>query len=103
MEDQNKDIKESLVEEKENWTSVDLYYRGFHIKKSISANASASSLKTMIDDYISQGFEPSWNMDTSKQHLPQVQEDLGVCDKCGAKNLRSLKGKVYCSAKCWLK
>jgi len=29
-------------------------------------------------------------------------EDLGTCLKCGAKNLRSLKGKVYCSARCWL-
>jgi hypothetical protein len=30
------------------------------------------------------------------------EEDLGKCSKCGAKNIRSLKGKVYCSAKCWL-
>lgn len=30
------------------------------------------------------------------------EEDLGKCVKCGANNLRSQKGKVYCSAKCWL-
>ena len=29
-------------------------------------------------------------------------EDLGVCPKCGAPNLRSMKGKIYCSKKCWL-
>ena len=29
--------------------------------------------------------------------------DLGKCPKCGADNRKSLKGKVYCSAKCWLK
>jgi hypothetical protein len=31
------------------------------------------------------------------------EEDLGVCKDCGAKNLRSQKGKVYCGNKCWLK
>lgn len=30
------------------------------------------------------------------------KEDLGKCPKCGAPNKRSLKGKVYCSNKCWL-
>lgn len=34
---------------------------------------------------------------------PQVpQGDLGVCQKCGAPNKLSQKGKVYCSNKCWL-
>ena len=32
-----------------------------------------------------------------------AEEDLGKCKNCGAPNRRSLKGKVYCSAKCWLK
>jgi hypothetical protein len=31
------------------------------------------------------------------------EEDLGVCPKCGAPNAKSMKGKIYCSAKCWLK
>lgn len=30
------------------------------------------------------------------------EESLGNCKKCGAPNKRSMKGKVYCSAKCWL-
>ena len=30
------------------------------------------------------------------------KEDLGKCPKCGAPNLRSMKGKIYCSKKCWL-
>lgn len=29
-------------------------------------------------------------------------EDLGKCPKCGADNKKSLKGKIYCGAKCWL-
>ncbi len=32
----------------------------------------------------------------------EVEEDLGKCVKCGAPNKRSMKGKIYCSAKCWL-
>lgn len=77
MKDQDlKDIEELVtetvkpeMEEKENWTSIDAYYRGFHIKKSISTRVSASALKTMIDDLVSQGFEPSWNSETSKAHI----------------------------------
>ena len=30
------------------------------------------------------------------------EEDLGKCPKCSAPNLRSMKGKIYCSKKCWL-
>ena len=30
------------------------------------------------------------------------KEDLGKCNKCGAPNRKSMKGKVYCSDKCWL-
>ena len=30
------------------------------------------------------------------------EEDLGKCVKCGAANAKSMKGKIYCSAKCWL-
>jgi hypothetical protein len=32
-----------------------------------------------------------------------VQEGLGVCDKCGAPNKLSRLGKKYCSALCWKK
>jgi hypothetical protein len=79
MEDQElKDLKEvaselSPVEQKENWTSIDLYYKGFHIKKSISANTSKETLIKMIDEYAEKGFEPSWNSATSKEHLSPAQ------------------------------
>jgi hypothetical protein len=43
------------------------------------------------------GTKQQLNMETY-----DTKEDLGVCGKCGAKNLRSLKGKIYCSARCWL-
>ena len=36
-------------------------------------------------------------------HQASPGSDLGVCSKCGAANKMSMKGKVYCSAKCWLK
>lgn len=33
----------------------------------------------------------------------KVIEELGNCDQCHAPKVRSKAGKVYCSAKCWLK
>jgi uncharacterized Zn finger protein (UPF0148 family) len=31
-------------------------------------------------------------------------EELGVCSKCGSKNVRNPKtGKIFCADKCWLK
>jgi len=29
-------------------------------------------------------------------------QELGNCKDCGAPNKLSMKGKVYCSAKCWI-
>ena len=92
-----------MIPETNAWTSVDLYYKGFHVKKSIPANISPAFVIEKIEEYIKLGFEPSWNMDTNKSVQTGIVEDLGVCSKCGAKNLKSKNGNVYCSAKCWLK
>ena len=90
----------------QNWTSIDLYYKGVHVKKSISKSMKPSELITAIDAYLAVGFLPSWNPETNKASVQPTQTvltELGVCDKCGAKNALSKQGKIYCSAKCWLK
>ena len=85
MEDN--DIKEVLTETP--WTSIDLYYKGFHIKKSVPANFSADRIIEIIDEYIEKGYEPSWNQETNKGHDPiakatQGQGKLYACKTCGA-------------------
>ena len=57
------------MDENTPWTSIDVYYKGFHVKKSLPDNKSALSIKSTIEDLINEGFEPSWNADTSKTHL----------------------------------
>lgn len=51
--------------------------------------------KRLVENY---GTKQQLNMNTY-----DPKEDLGKCAKCGADNLRSKKGNVYCSAKCWMK
>lgn len=45
---------------------------------------------------------PDAKINAIKASVAPVQQELGVCPKCGAPNARSLKGKIYCSKKCWL-
>ena len=106
-----KELKESTAElevsmEETNWTSIDLYYKGFHIKKSFPKNMKLDLLVKSIEKAISAGFTPSWNEDTNKlmngTKVSTPKEDLGNCDKCGAPNQKSMKGNIYCSKKCWL-
>jgi hypothetical protein len=75
MKDPNEDIKEVTAndedfgyEKEPSWTSVDLYYKGFHVKKSMPHNISAESIIASIEDHIKAGFTPSWNADTNKQN-----------------------------------
>ena len=58
-----------MNDENTNWTSIDLYYKGFHVKKSLSENVKVEELIKAIEVYIKAGFEPSWNSATSKEHL----------------------------------
>jgi len=113
----NDDIKEVTANDDDfgyqtepSWTSVDLYYKGVHVKKSVPSNIKIDLLKQTIDSYLEAGFKPSWNEDTNKavqQIIPaqtvQSATGLGVCPKCRASMAKSSKGNVYCSAKCWLK
>ena len=119
MTDQDtKEIKESLegktpwVEKKEVTsmneapasTTIKAYYQGFSVlftKRNMEGKISPLNTRVFIDDIIKKGYKPSWNTETNKQN--GESEDLGNCDKCGAPNKRSMKGKVYCSKTCWLK
>jgi len=95
-----------------NWTSIDLYYKGFHVKKSWPEDKGANALIEFIDTAIEKGFEPSWNKETSKEQAKASDpimtvtegqgDDLGKCPKCGAPNKLSKAGKPYCSKTCWL-
>ncbi len=93
-----------FIDENTPWTSIDLYYKGFHTKKSFPGDYSIEKIKEYIEKAITEGFEPSWNSETSSEHLdetgkwPQVKE---VCqhpeDKCEVKisNSEKNKGKRY--------
>jgi hypothetical protein len=48
------------------WTSIDMYYRGFHCKKSVPDTFTPVELKAEIDKYADQGFLPSWNQTTNE-------------------------------------
>jgi len=67
------------------------------------------NMQMLIDEAISKGWQPTWDKGTnvppvaSSSPTVPVTQNLGVCPKCGAPNKLSLKGKVYCSNKCWLK
>lgn len=51
-----------------SWTSIDMYYKGFHVKKSMPNNIKPEELIKGIEGYIKAGFEPSWNTETNKQN-----------------------------------
>lgn len=59
-------LKEPMEPQEESWTSVDAYYKGFHIKKSWGKNVSRVILMAEIDDLVKAGFTPSWNQETNK-------------------------------------
>lgn len=66
--------------EETNWTSFDLYYKGFHVKKSVPDNVKLSAIKKTIDKALDLGFEPSWNADTNKQATSSPQpKDVPLC------------------------
>ena len=84
------------------WTSVDLYYKGVHIKKSIPSNVKIEVLKKTVDEYLNAGFQPSWNTETNKQNgheevKPAVQ--TMVCSTCG--QLAELKSGISKTGKKW--
>ena len=71
------------------WTSIDLYYKGFHVKKSLPMNVKFSKIIKTIEVAIDKGFEPSWNDETNKKKDPIMKATEGTgkkytCNVCGA-------------------
>lgn len=94
------------MEDKTNITKFTLYYKGVQVIKVYPEEMKADELEKKIDFYLGRsGWKPSWSEDTNKQVDPDWvnEENLGTCAKCGAPNLKSQKGNLYCSKKCWLK
>lgn len=68
------------------------------------------ALLNILSDEDDDGNKASGNVDWDREHMEKkaqeskeiLDEALGVCNKCGAPNKISQKGKKYCSAKCWL-
>ena len=66
-----------------NWTSIDAYYKGFHVKKTYPKAVGREKLITLIEQLIDAGFEPSWNKETSdgqldKDPIMEATKDQGV-------------------------
>lgn len=72
------------MDDKTSWTSIDFYYKGFHIKKSVPSSYKANQIIKIIDKYEAKGFEPSWNADTNKQVKNGGSEKKFTCEVCGA-------------------
>src|SRR4030042_428341 len=90
-------LEEKESDKKENaWTSVDLYYKGFHIKKSLPVNISPESLIARIDEYIEQGFKPSWNDETNGKNSNIEQPTLLTkpCEIEGCQGTMTFKSGV---------
>lgn len=94
MED--KEIAESLVNP---WTSIDLYYKGFHIKKSFPQSLSRVDIIREITGFIEDGFEPSWNAETNAKQDPIMKVTQGMdkhtCPIHKTEMKQSQKGNWY--------
>lgn len=103
-----KDFEEALEEagyntkEETSWTSFDLYYKGFHVKKSLAENTPLDKVKKAIEGAIELGFEPSWNKETSTKALDEDpgwvkddSEDNRSCPTHGTAMTKSKKGNWY--------
>jgi hypothetical protein len=84
-----------------SWTSIDLYYKGVHVKKSIAENIKTDALIKVIDTYLDAGFKPSWNEDTNKVALtpsetPQnaPQKATRPCSHEGCTGIQTLNSGI---------
>lgn len=94
---------------------IDAYYKGFHsgitVRSMDNSVIPANKIVQVINSLISSGFQPSWNVETSKAHLspemavdhPQAQSE--PCPKCGSPLVEATKkdGSKYkkCSTNKW--
>lgn len=76
MDNNEKDMKDVIEEvalpEAPLSIHIDAYYQGFHtgitIRKADNEILPISKIKTAIDELARQGFKPSWNSETNKNH-----------------------------------
>lgn len=66
--------------------------------KAMSVAYREAILKTFVIPF---GNEDTENYTHDLDSTEKVQDDLGVCTKCGAPNKRSKTGNIYCSKFCW--
>lgn len=81
------------TKEETSWTSMDVYYKGFHIKKSFPSNVSSDTLIRTIDSLIEKGFKPSWNDETTQKALGQKTAVSGQQTASGKTLDLSIDGK----------
>lgn len=86
-----------LKTEHPNYTSIDLYYQGFHIKKSYPKVIKLDKLASLIEKAIEKGFEPSWNAETNAQQDPimKVTEEENLCPMHGEPTIKSKRGNWW--------
>ena len=87
---------------------IDSYFKGFHVGTTIRMKDNTivpvSRIMTVINGFMTNGFQPSWNVETNNAHIAPVQvvasqptapqTTLGNCPKCGAPMKMSSKGKT---------
>ena len=84
------------MEDNTPWTSIDLYYKGVHIKKSLPENIKGKDLIKAIESYLDLGFKPSWNEDTNvkakQSPLESTTQSQPMCSIHGVE-MKARKGK----------
>lgn len=83
-----------------SWTSIDMYYKGFHVKKSIPQNVKFRDVIKSIEKAIELGFEPSWNTETNKKQDPimkatESEDGVQRCPMHGDEMKQAKSGKWY--------
>ena len=83
------DFVKSMEEKETAWTSIDLYYKGFHIKKSLPEDITLEGITGIIEEAIRLNFDPSWNSETNAKQDPIAKATEGqgkkyTCNVCGA-------------------
>ena len=84
IDDIEETLKEKPMDDKTPWTSIDLYYKGFHVKKSVPEQFGPAKIIETVEAYLKAGFKPSWNEDTNKSangSKPTTQP-AKACPKC---------------------
>ena len=98
---------------------IDSYFKGFHVGTTIRMTDNTivpvSRIMSVINGFMTNGFQPSWNIETNNAHSTPVQAttsqpvapqtSVGACPKCGKPLIEAKKkdGTIYikCSTNKW--